>query len=210
MAQKRIINRIGRGKYTFEPKRNYLPAIPRKLITINALLKKHYPFLTTCLWSSSFLNEFSIHLSNKTFYIVETEKDSMESIFFFLKDNNYPVFINPSQEVFNNYALSEKDFIIIKPIVSEAPTQTIKNLNTVTLEKMLVDVFCDEIIFAAYQGNEMKTIFTNAYNKYAINENKLLRYANRRGKKKQIINYLELINGSKRTKHLYYSHDKSK
>jgi hypothetical protein len=134
----------------------------------------------------------------------------MESIFFFLKDNNYPVFINPSQEVFNNYALSEKDFIIIKPIVSEAPTQTIKNLNTVTLEKMLVDVFCDEIIFAAYQGNEMKTIFTNAYNKYAINENKLLRYANRRGKKKQIINYLELINGSKRTKHLYYSHDKSK
>lgn len=62
---------------------------------------------------------------------------------------------------------------------------------------MLVDIFCDEIIFSAYKGNEMKTIFTSAFNKYAINENKLLRYANRRGKREQLKKYLKLINGNK-------------
>lgn len=61
---------------------------------------------------------------------------------------------------------------------------------------MLVDIFCDKIVFLAYQGNEMKTIFTSAYNKYTINENKLLRYANRRGKKEQLQKYLKLINGN--------------
>ena len=133
----------------------------------------------------------------KSFFLIEVEKDSAESIFHFLKDRNYSTFINPTQEVFEKYALSENNFIIVKPIISEAPTQSISNIVTVTLEKMLVDIFCDEIIFASYKGNEMKTIFTYAYNKYAINENKLLRYANRRGKKDQLINYLKLINGNK-------------
>ncbi len=151
------------------------------------------------MWSSSFLNEFSIHQSIKTLFLIEAEKDSIESIFNYLKDRSYRVFINPTLEVFENYALSENNFIIVKPLLSEAPIQTIRNLNTVTLEKMLVDIFCDKIVFSAFQGNEMKTIFTTAYNKYAVNENKLLRYANRRGKKEQLKKYLELINGNKKT-----------
>ena len=59
----------------------------------------------------------------------------------------------------------------------------------------IIDIFCNDIIFSAYQGNEMKTIYKNAFSKYAINESKLLRYANRRGKKEELKNYLKLING---------------
>lgn len=176
-----------------------MPEIPKKLKTLNSKLKKDFPFSTICLWSSSFLNEFSIHQSIKTFFLIEVEKDSIESIFNYMKDRNYRVFINPTLNVFKNYISGESDFFIIKPLISESPIQSITNLNTVTLEKMLVDIFCDKIIFSAYQGNEMKTIFITAYNKYAINENKLLRYANRRGKKEQLIKYIELINGNKQT-----------
>lgn len=172
--------------------------MPQKLKTINSKLKNNFPFLTSCLWSSTLLNEFTIHQSNKIFFLIEVEKDAVESIFRFLKDKNYPVFINPSQEVFENYASSENNFIIVKQLISEAPIQTIKNINTVTLEKMLVDIFCDKIIFSAFQGNEMKKIFSSAYIKYSINENRLLRYANRRGKKEQLKKYLNLINGNKR------------
>ena len=150
-----------------------------------------------CLWDSSLLNEFSIHQSMKSFLIIEVEKDSIESIFHFLKDSRFTVFIEPSQAVFENYAMSENNFIIVKPLISEAPIQSIKNINTVTLEKMLVDIFCEEIIFSAYRGNEMKTIFTGAFNKYAINENRLLRYASRRGKREQLKKYLKPINGNK-------------
>ena len=150
-----------------------------------------------CLWASSLLNEFSIHQAIKSFFIIEVEKDSIESIFHFLKDSRFTVFIEPSQEVLENYAISENNFIIVKPLISESPIQSIKNIDTVTLEKILVDIFCDKIIFSAYKGNEMKTIFTSAFNKYVINENKLLRYANRRGKREQLKKYLKLINGNK-------------
>lgn len=174
-----------------------MPEIPQKLKTINTKLKKNFPFSTYCLWESSLLNEFSIHQSIKSFFIIEVEKDSIESIFHFLKAGRFTVFIEPSQEVIENYAIDENNFIIVKQLISESPIQSIKNIDTVTLEKMLVDIFCDEIIFSAYKGNEMKTIFTSAFNKYAINENKLLRYANRRGKREQLKKYLKLINGNK-------------
>ena len=175
---------------------NYLPEIPQKLKAINSKLKKNFPFSTYCLWSSFLLNEFTIHQSNKSFYLIEVERDSVESVFHFLKDRSYTAFIEPSQEVIDNYVATENNFLIVKSLISEAPILSITNLNTVTLEKMLVDIFCDEIIFSAYKGNEMKTIFASAYNKYVINENKLLRYANRRGKKEQLKKYLELINGN--------------
>jgi len=196
LIQNGIIYRIGRGKYTLKPKPNYMPEIPQKLKAINSKLKKNFPFSTFCLWSSSFINEFTIHQSFKSFFLIEVEKDSTESIFHFLKDRKYKVFIEPSREVFDNYASCENNFIIVKSLISEAPLQNITNLNTVTLEKMLVDIFSGKIIFSAYQGNEMKTIFSEAYKKYNVNENKLLRYANRRGKKEQLQKYIKLINGN--------------
>ena len=42
----------------------------------------------------------------------------------------------------------EKNTIVIKPLVSEAPVQNIKDMNTLTIEKMFVDIFCDDIIFS--------------------------------------------------------------
>lgn len=173
-----------------------MPEIPQKLKTINSKLEKNFPFSNYCLWNSSFLNEFTIHQSIRSFFLIEVEKDSIESVFHFLKNSRDTVFIEPSQEVFENYISGENNVIIVKSLISEAPLQSITNLNTVTLEKMLVDVFCDEITFLAYKGNEMKAIFANAYSKYTINQNKLLRYANRRGKKEKLQNYLELINGN--------------
>ena len=81
-------------------------------------------------------------------------------------------------------------------MISEAPLQIIKDYQTVTLEKMLVDVFCDEELFFIYQGKEMKSIFKEAFGKYSINTNKLLRYASRRGKKEEINKYINQIIGN--------------
>jgi hypothetical protein len=66
-------------------------------------------------------------------------------------------------------------------------------VQTITIEKMLVDIFSDETTFAAQQGGEMQTIFKNAFEKYTINENKMLRYADRRGKKEAFNNYLNKV-----------------
>ena len=58
---------------------------------------------------------------------------------------------------------------------------------------MLVDIFCDDVIFSAQQESEMRIIFTEAFNKYSVNKNRMLRYADRRRKKESFSNYLKLF-----------------
>jgi len=132
-----------------------------------------------------------IHQPGKFYLLVEVEKESMESVFYFLKENKHPVYLNPGTDIISKYISSEKNTIIIKPLVSEAPLQNIKDVNTITIEKMLVDIFCDEIIFSAQQGSEMKNIFNDAFKKYTIHENRMLRYADRRRRKEELIKYLK-------------------
>jgi hypothetical protein len=75
----------------------------------------------------------------------------------------------------------------------EAPVQLLQGVVTTTIEKLLVDVFCDDVLFAAQQGGEMATIYRVAFEKHTINENKMLRYANRRRKKEDFSNYLNRV-----------------
>jgi hypothetical protein len=125
------------------------------------------------------------------FILIEVERDATQSVFFFFKDAKYSVFIDPTKDLIEKYLQDEKETLIIKPLITEAPVQKIEGLNTTTIEKMLVDAFCDDVILSAQQGSEMRTIFQEAMNKYTVNENRMIRYADRRGKKESFMNYLE-------------------
>ena len=134
-----------------------------------------------------------LHQPGKFFLMVEVDKDAVESVFFLLKDLKYPVFLDPTKEILNTYMPAGKETWIVKSLVTEAPIQKISDLYTTTIEKMLVDLFCDTVILDAQQGSEKDRIFKGAIEKYIINENKMLRYADRRGKKEQVIQYLNDI-----------------
>ncbi len=188
-----VLNRIGRGKFRIGAVNNYLPELPSKIYSLNKKLKRQFPFLTFCIWDTSVLNEFMIHQPGKFYLLVEVEKDSMEPVFYFLKDNNYPVFLEYDKDVITRYLSNENNAIIIKSLVSEAPVQNIKGVTTITVEKMLVDIFCDDNIFSSHQGSEMKNIFNEVFNKYTVNVNRILRYADRRRKKSDIIKYLKTV-----------------
>ena len=85
-----------------------------------------------------------------------------------------------------NYLLHMKDVIVIQNLISQAPLQEIQKTTTVTLKKLLVDLFCEKNLFFYLQGSELQNIFQRAFEKYTINESKLLRYADRRKKKDEI------------------------
>jgi hypothetical protein len=121
------------------------------------------------------------------------DKDAMESIFYYMKDKNYSVYMEPSQELIRRYMIDEKEPLIVKSLVSEAPIQRVNEIPTVTIEKLLVDIFCDPVIFNAQQGSEMNQIFKEAFEKYTISESKLLRYASRRRRKSELDNYLNEV-----------------
>jgi len=185
-----ILKRIGRGRFETGEGKNYIPEISQKLKAIYSRLKRGFPFLKICVWNTSALNEFMLHQTGNFYDLVEVEKEATQSVFYFLKEANYSVFIDPTNELLDKYLPPNKDSIIVKPLVSEAPIQNIKGISTSSLEKVLVDVFCDDVIFTAQQGVEMRTIFKEAFSKYTINESRMYRYADRRSKKESFLKYL--------------------
>lgn len=168
-----------------------------KTKTIHNKIQADFPFIEFCVWNSISLDEFTLHHSSKHFTLIEVEKDSAESVYFSLKEQNHKVFFNPDSKMLDQYVFELTNPFIVKHLVSEAPVQKVKKYNTVTLEKILVDLYCDETLFVFYQGKEKQTIFKNAFEKYTLNNNKLLRYAARRGKKEEIGKYLNQITGNK-------------
>jgi len=193
LVQKGILQRVGRGKFRFGKSTNYIPEISPQLKSIYNKILNNFPFIRVCVWHTSIFNEFMQHQIGKFYYLIEVEKDATEAIFYSLRERKLSVFLNPNQEILDKYVPENKDIYIIKTLVSEAPTQQIGKICTTSIEKMLVDIFCDEILFAAQQGAEMRTVFNEAFSKYTVNQNKMLRYADRRKRKNDFNNYLKTI-----------------
>jgi hypothetical protein len=181
--------RIGRGKFQLGSSKIYLPEIYRKEKIIYNKLVAEFPFVDVCIWNTKILNEFMQHQSGNFQIIVEVEKEVTQSVFYFLKELNYPVFIEPTEEIIEKYLPTDKEAIIIKSLVSESPLQDLGNVKTVTIEKLLVDIFSDTVIFTAQQGAELSTIFNAVFSKYTVNQSKMLRYASRRRKKEAFTKY---------------------
>ena len=189
LVQIGVISRIGRGRFILGRGIPYIPEVRDKIKLLHNKLKKNFPYLNMCLWSTSVFNEFMLHQPGRFYLLVEVEKDAIDSVFYFMKEKKYSVFVEPSRELFMRYMSNEKESWIVKSLVSEAPIQNLSGVPTTTIEKMLVDLFCDNITFDAQQGSEMKSIYKEASEKYVINESKMLRYADRRRKKKELKEY---------------------
>lgn len=190
LVQEGVLTRIGRGKFAVGTRKTYYPELTNKQILTFKKVATEFPFISICIWGTSVINEFMVHQPGRFYQLIEVEKDGMESVFYFLKDKNMSVYIDPSPELIRRYLIDEKEPWILKPLVSESPTQELNGISTITIEKMLVDIFCDPIIFSAQQGSEMDQIFKEAFDKYTISESKMLRYASRRRKKMELDAYL--------------------
>lgn len=195
LVQRGVLSRIGKGVFILGSisGREYSPKTTRKLKSIYNKLSRSYPFLDVCVWTTAYINEFMTHQPGKFFLLVEVEKGAVESVFRFMRDNGYRAYLEPTRELIDRYISEENENWIVRSLVTEAPTQTLDDVTTVTLEKMLVDIFSDRVTFAAQQGSEMRNIFINAYEKYSLSETKMLRYADRRRRKPELETYLNEV-----------------
>lgn len=193
LVQSGVLQRIGRGKFTLGEGKIYVPEISSATKFVFKKLKAEFPFANLCVWHTSLLNEFMQHQPNRFFVLVETDKETTNSVFYFLREIKKSVFIEPTNDILEKYIVNEKEVFIVKPLISEAPTQNVNDVETATIEKMLVDIFCDDVIFSAQQGAEMRTIFKEAFAKYTINQSKMLRYADRRRKKEELNQFVKTI-----------------
>lgn len=171
----------------------YTPHIEKRVANLYKNINSRFPYIQLAIWETKWLNEFTQHLASKSLTILETEKDALESVFFHVQEKSKSAFLNPSKEIMERYVMSQDKSTIIKPIVTEAPVLELKDVVVPSLEKILVDLYCDTEIFYFYQGRELSHVWENAFSKYTIQRDKLLRYADRRRKKQDVLKFLTQI-----------------
>jgi hypothetical protein len=184
-TQKGILEKVGRGKYKLGERKLFKPILYEETIEIYQKISVLFPqniesSIRFCCWHTSILNELMNHQPARFFTLIETEKEVTDSVFHLLREQYTDVFINPTPKEINDYIIGKQGVVVIKNLKTEAPTQVIEHIPTITIEKILVDIYCDESLFITYQEPERETIFRNAFENYVINESKLFRYARRR------------------------------
>ena len=193
LVSERKLFRIGRGRYTTEPKQVFCPRPNAKAVRLYKRLKAEFPLLSLCVYNGEILAELQHHLSYNNNIYIETERDAAEAVFHFLQDCGERTFLTPKEEWISTYIHLDKKSVIVKPLVSESPLQEVQGVKMPEIEKLLVDIQCDKNFFYL-QGQESVYIMDHAFAMYAIHINRLLRYAGRRNIKSKIEDYIKQKN----------------
>ena len=153
----------------------------------NELLNKvtvKFPYIKFTIFETVLLNEFLNHLVAQNTIFIQLEKDTSVFVFRFLQEAGYMnVMYKPSKKNFNLYWAS--NCIIVTDMVSEAP-RSANHPHIITMEKMLVDIYCDKLIRSTYSVAEYASVVEQAMKTYRVERSKILRYARRRNRAAEI------------------------
>lgn len=177
--------RVSRGKYALlsDKKTVFHAVFDEREKEVGMKLKQRFPFATICSYSGRSLAPLQHHISENNVTYIETERYVVDSAFEFLRGEGYVAWQNPSADFIYKYIDLKDPCYIVKPLVTEAPTEEGEvDVRVPTLEKILVDIET-EPCFEYLRGTESNRMWENARQIFVINESRLARYAQRRGLK---------------------------
>lgn len=195
MVKDNILFKLGRGIYTSRRHQAtcYTPRLRDKVIKIGKLIAGAFPFISISVFDGQVLADLQHHISSNNLIYIEVEREAMESVFHWLKGKGYKAYLNPNKDfVYDNIDIS-KGAVIVKPLISESPLTEIRGISTPRIEKILVDLMCDDDMDYLH-GSEWHYILNHVMNTYSVNRSTLLRYASRRNAKDKIGKALENLN----------------
>jgi hypothetical protein len=185
-----LIKNMKRGFFTVSDKKIWqFPDNP----VIRKICRKfvlEYPEIEYCMWSTEWLHDYMRHQPFQSYYVFETEKDIAESVFYLFKEQKINAYFLPDEKMLTRYATGEKNIVIVKNLVSRSPIVSNNKVNYPSIEKILVDAFIDKTLFSYLQGTELVNIYKTVFSLFLINYSKLLNYADRRGQKQNIIQFI--------------------
>ncbi|MCD7807609.1 MAG: hypothetical protein LUH19_09800 [Lachnospiraceae bacterium] len=173
------IVRVGRNAYCLrEGLQTYHYAYSDTSIHIASTLSHDFYDLDFRIMELYQLNRFVNHQIAHNVIFVYVEKELCPDVFERLK-NEYEgkILIRPTEEDF--YYYRSDDMIIVKNIMTESPKGSEARWHT-ELEKLLVDIFAENLVKSMLGESEYPQIFETAFQNYVIDESRMFRYANRR------------------------------
>lgn len=171
---------VGRDQYTVSnKKRVYRYQYSAEAVQIASDIRKDYPEVDFRIFELVQLNAFVNHLYAHNTIFVYVENDVIEFVFDTLH-HKYPgkVLFKPKREEYYRYLVDNQ--IVILRLPTETPRGIDKDWHS-RLEKILVDIVVDKLLSKIVSSSEYNAIFTEAYERYLIDEKGMFRYANRRG-----------------------------
>jgi len=186
---------VKKGVYTLKEKRLFKPDMDKTIIRIGKILEGSFDHHFYNIWNTTWLNDWSELQATFSMIILEVDRESMERVFYNLKDKhpNQPIFLKPDEAVISTYVSELSQSLIIKPMILRAPVLKIKKVIVPTLEKILVDLYCDDKLFFAFQGSQLIKIYQSCFERYIINLSTMFNYARRR-KREEAIKVFLLVN----------------
>ncbi|MDK2945017.1 MAG: hypothetical protein PWQ24_1732 [Mesotoga sp.] len=162
------------------------------------MLRKQLPLARICVWKPSWLNEFALHMASIQITVVEAQRETERAVFEVVQDvlkknsslTENLLLLNPSAEDIDLYVSGQSPAIFVGRLITEAPIMESDGIVIPRLEKMLVDLFSREPVLEPFGDAEMDRVFRNAFDTYALNIDTILRYAARRGKRQEMVEYI--------------------
>lgn len=180
LAKENKIMRIGNGEYMFTDKQVFRFIPSETLEKLYRELKEELPYTDFCIYDGSIFIPFQHHVSVNHAIYVETNRDAVDVVFAQLKESQNIVYKQPNAAFMYDYVNLQDSCVIVKPFVTESPTNAINGVIVPTLEKILVDIQKDDD-FDYMRGTEASYMYQTAFEQYVVNTQKLFRYAKRRG-----------------------------
>ena len=165
------IQAIGKGVYTTVPKPVYRPEVTPLMREVADLLIEECEGVNNCI------SQAGANLK------LEVDKSDMEKVRVALSRHGYKVLFAQEAKM---SPVPLEGFVILAPFISEMPMFEEGTLQVPSLEKAVVDSFI--------AGELTQLDFQKTAESYAVNYNRLLRYASRRGVKKEIQAMIQALN----------------
>lgn len=176
------IVRLKRDNYSLINKNTFKYQPTKIVYSIFKYISKLLPFNNLCVYDGSIFNSLQHHVFINNAVYIETDRDSVDSVFQLLKARYKNTYRQPDETFMTDYVDLQRQCFIIKTLVTESPLMESDGIKVPSLEKLLVDIQIDAD-FYFLRGTESIYLFDNANSFYSINFQRLMRYAKRRGAK---------------------------
>ena len=155
-------------------------------------LKAVLPFAAISIWHTDAILSLMHDIPNISLTIVGAERLAADSVADALENLTGSLILRDSEKSTLTRLAAGRELVVVTPQVSQAPVEVSDSVTVPTLEKILVDILCDNALHAL-TGSEAYAIYAAAFDRYAVSRKTLLRYGGRRNRTEAVNTILKEI-----------------
>ena len=179
-----VLIKVDSDKYKVIQKKPFVYSSSALSAEMKECIGSKYPLVDYCVFDSGIFNNFLNHQISMNIVFVEVEKDVEKAVYEYLREEYVNVLFKPDLEQFRLYA--ESGTVIVRQLITKSP---LGDNYSITLEKLLVDVFVDKLLRILINESEYNNFTNNCFSNYLINKRRILAYSSRRNCRDKIKKY---------------------